>query len=352
MKYFHRQRARLAAVLIAATLTSMTACKRDTSSESALAASAPAASEQAMSIQRLDPALDQLIEPGTKIEKVAGGFQFTEGPMWHEGRLWFSDLVGNKMYAVSPDGKVEVLMDHSGGLNDVPAKSFKGSNAMATAKDGSVLMCQHGMRRIVRLDDHLRPAVFLDRWQGKRFNSPNDLVFAPDGALWITDPPFGLDKQATDAAKEISFSGVFRFANGKLTAVIKDLTNPNGIGFSPGGKTLYVSNSGPKMFVNRYPVRQDGTLGNPSVLISYPDVPNNEVPDGLKLDSAGNIWTTGPGGIRIITPEGKVLGQIKLPEVAANLAWAADGHSLYITATSSIYRLRVKVPGQVPLYTR
>jgi len=112
----------------------------------------------------------------------------------------------------------------------------------------------------------------------------------------------GLDKQAADPAKEIPFSGVFRFANGKLTAVIKDLANPNGIGFSPDGKTLYVSNSGPKMFVNRYPVRQDETLGNPSVLISYPDTPNNEVPDGLKLDSAGNIWTTGPGGIRVITP--------------------------------------------------
>jgi len=134
--------------------------------------------------------------------------------------------------------------------------------------------------------------------------------------------------------------------------VIKDLTNPNGIGFSPDGKTLYVSNSGPKMLVNRYPIRQDGTLGSPSVLISYPDRPDNEVPDGLKLDSAGNIWTTGPGGIRIITPGGKVLGQIKLPEVAANLAWAADGHTLYITATSNIYRVRVEVPGQVPLYSR
>jgi len=352
MKHFYRQRLHLAAVMVAATLTFMTACRRDRGSASADAASTPAASEHAIGIERLDPALDQVIEPDTKIEKVASGFKFTEGPMWRKGRLWFSDLVANKMYAVSPDGKVEALMEHSGGLTDVPVGSFKGSNAMVTAKDGSVLMCQHGMRRIVRLDDHLRSAVFLDRWQGKRFNSPNDLVFATDGALWVTDPPFGLDKQAADPAKEIPFRGVFRFANGNLTAVIKDLTNPNGIGFSPDGKTLYVSNSGPKMLVNRYPIRQDETLGSPSVLISYPDTPNNEVPDGLKLDSAGNIWTTGPGGIRIITPGGKVLGQIKLPEVAANLAWAADGHTLYITATSSIYRVRVKVPGQVPLYSR
>ena len=352
MRNFHWQGIPLAAVLIASTLTSMTACRRDRSSGSASAASTPAASEQAMTIQRLDPALDNIIEPGTRIEKVASGFQFTEGPMWRQGSLWFSDLVGNKMYAVLPDGKVELMINDSGGLKDIPPKSFKGSNAMVTAQDGSVLMCQHGLRRIVRLDEHLHPSVFLDRWQGKRFNSPNDLVFAPDGALWFTDPPFGLDKQAADPAKEISFNGVFRFANGKLTAVIEDLTNPNGIGFSPDGKTFYVSNSGPKMFVNRYPVAPDETLGSPSILISYPDAPNNEVPDGLKLDSAGNIWSTGPGGIRIITPAGRVLGQIRLPEVAANLAWAGDGHTLYITASSSVYRVKVKVQGSGPLYSR
>lgn len=352
MRNVHRQRLPLAAVLITATLTSINACRRDRSSGSASAGSGPAASEEATTIRRLDPALDNVIEPGTTIEKVASGFYFTEGPMWRQGRLWVSDLVGNKMYAVSPDSKVELLINDSGGLKDIPAKAFKGSNAMVTAQDGSVLMCQHGLRRIVRLDEHLRPSVFLDRWQGKRFNSPNDLVLAPDGALWFTDPPFGLDKQASDPSKEIPFSGVFRFANGKLTAVIEDLTNPNGIGFSPDGKTLYISNSGPKMFVNRYPVASDGTLGSPSVLIAYPDTPSNEVPDGLKLDSAGNIWTTGPGGIRIITPAGKVVGQIQLPEVAANLAWAGDGHTLYITATSSIYRLRTKVQGKMPLYTR
>ena len=315
------------------------------------AASAPAGSDQRMSVQRLDPALDAVIAPGTTIEKVASGFKFTEGPMWRQGRMWFSDLVGNKMYAVAPDGKVELLIDNAGGLKD-PPPGYKGSNAMATDKDGSVLICQHGLRRIARLDDHLRPTLFLDRWEGKRLNSPNDLVFAKDGALWFTDPPYGLDKQSQDPARETPFNGVYRYKDGKLTAVIKDLTNPNGIGFSPDGKTLYVANSGPKMFVNRYPVAADGTLGTPTVLISYPDSPNNEVPDGLKLDSAGNIWTSGPGGIRIITPQGKVLGQIKLPEVAANLAWAADGQTLYITGSTSNYRLRAKVRGQLPMYIR
>jgi gluconolactonase len=337
---------------VAAVLLLPTGCKQSDVPVASDTTPAAALMAQGPSIVRNDPALDNVIAPGTSVEKVASGFQFTEGPMWREGRLWFSDLVGNRMYAVSPDGKVELLIDHAGGLDNIAPKSYKGSNAMVADKDGSVLMCQHGLRRIVRLDKHLHQTVFLDKWQGKRLNSPNDLVFAPDSSLWITDPPFGLDKQDRDPAKETPFSGVYRYTDGKLNVVVKDLTNPNGIGFSPDGKALYVSNSGPKMFVNQYQVRADGSLGKPSTLISYPDQPNNEVPDGLKVDSAGNIWTTGPGGIRIITPQGKVLGQIKLPEVAANLAWADDGHTLYITATSSVYRLKVATPGEVPLYSR
>lgn len=320
------------------------------SAENALPSESGTASN--MRVDRLEAGLDNLIAPGTEIDRVATGFEFTEGPMWRRGRLWFSDLVGNKMYAVSPEGKVELLIDKAGGLQVVSPNTYKGSNAMVTDKDGTVLMCQHGVRRIARVDDELHQILFLDKWEGKRFNSPNDIVFAPDGALWFTDPPFGLDKGGDDPAKEIPFSGVYRYANGKLTVAIRDLTNPNGIGFSPDGKTLYVSNSGPKMFVNRYEVKANGTVGPSSVFISYPDQPDNEVPDGLKIDSTGNVWTTGPGGIRIISPQGKVLGQIKLPEVASNLAWADGGHTLYITGSSSIYKLNVSTPGEVPLYLK
>jgi len=302
-------------------------------------------------INRMDPALDTLLVPGSQIEKVAGGFGFTEGPMWREGRLWFSDVTGNKMYAITPDGKVTVLIEHAGGMESYPSGMSKGSNGMVTDKDGSVLMTQHGARRIARLDEQFKLNSFLDGFEGKRFNSPNDLVWAPDGSLWFTDPPYGLTGGDRDPAKELTFNGVYRYADGKLTAPIRDLARPNGIGFTSDGKTLYVSNSGPQMFVEKYDVAKDGTVSNGTRFIEYPGRAP-DVPDGLKLDSANNLWTSGPGGIRIISPAGKVLGQIKLPETAANLAWADGGMTLYITGSTSIYRLKVKTPGTMPRYVK
>lgn len=304
-------------------------------------------------IERMDSALDAVIAPGTEVERVATGFKFTEGPMWRQGRLWFSDLRADKVFAVTPDGKVEMLIEHAGGLQPFPPDSYLGSNAMATDKDGSVLLVQQGGRKIVRLDAQLRPTLFLDRYQGKKLNSPNDLVFAPDGSLWFTDPPFGLKGMNEDPAKEVPFNGVYRFANGRLQAVITDLTLPNGLALSPDGKTLYVANFGPQRFVKAYDVGAGGTVSNARMLIEYgPDEKRPGGPDGLKVDSAGNIWTTGPGGIRIIAPQGKVLGQLVLPEVAANVAFAEKGKVAYITATSSIYRVGVRTPGTLPLYQR
>lgn len=314
---------------------------------------AAAADGPATRVERLDPALDAIVAPGTAIERVATGFKFTEGPMWREGRLWFSDLRDNKVFAVSPDGKVELLIERAGGLDPFPVDSYLGSNAMATDRDGSVLLVQQGGRKIVRLDARLEPTTVLDRYQGKKLNSPNDLVFAPDGSLWFTDPPFGLRGMNEDPARELSFNGVFRYTDGKLQAAIKDLTLPNGLAFSPDGRTLYVSNFGPERFVNAYDVGADGVVSNARMLIRYDaDEKRPGGPDGLKVDSAGNIWTTGPGGIRIITPRGKVLGQLVLPEAAANLAFAEQGKVAYITATSSIYKIALRTPGAMPLYRR
>lgn len=306
-----------------------------------------------MRIVRLDPALDALIAPGTQIERVATGFRFTEGPMWRAGRLWFSDLADDKVLAVAPDGKVEVLIAHAGGLPDMKPGTYLGSNAMATDKEGSVLLVQQGGRKIVRLDRELRPTPFLSTYERKKLNSPNDLVFARDGSLWFTDPPFGLSGMDKDPAKELPFNGVYRYAGGKLSAVITDLTLPNGIGFSPDGKTLYVANYGPARFVRAYDVAPDGGVSNARMLIEYGAQETGKGgPDGLKVDSGGNIWTTGPGGLRIVTAQGKVLGQIVLPEVAANIGFAAAGRYAYITASTSIYRLEVKTPGMMPLYQK
>lgn len=320
-----------------------------------LASVAMSASDTASSphITRLDPGLDALVGSTAKIERVATGFKFTEGPMWRAGRLWFSDLRDDKVLAVTPDGKVEVLIAHAGGLDPFPVDSYLGSNAMVTDKDGSVLLVQQGGRRIVRLDDRFRPTPVIERYQGKKLNSPNDLVFANDGALWFTDPPFGLPGMDQDPQKELPFNGVYRYAKGELTAVIRDLTLPNGLAFSPDGRTLYVANYGPRRFVNAYDLSSDGAVVGTRTLIEYgPEEKGDGGPDGLKVDHAGNIWTTGPGGIRVVTPQGKVLGQIVLPEVAANLAFADHGRSLYITASLSIYRLHLTAPGTMPKYER
>jgi gluconolactonase len=306
-------------------------------------------------VVRLDPALDALILPGTPIEKVADGFVFTEGPMWREGRLWFSDEEGGKVDAVTPGGEVSTLVDYTQAPYARPDGEKTGPNAMATAKDGSVILLQQYGRAVVRLIEHdgkVQPVPFFQDYEGKRLNSPNDLVFAKDGSFYFTDPPYGLKGRDADPAKELPFDGVFHYKNGRLTPVIKDLTLPNGLALSPDGKVLYVNNSGPEMRVLSYDVLPDGTVKNERVLLAFTGAEGRGVPDGMKIDVRGDIWTTGPGGIRIVQPDGHVLGQLKLPQTAANLAWGEDGKTLYITAQGTIYRIRTNVMGELPEYRR
>ncbi|MEO8679127.1 MAG: SMP-30/gluconolactonase/LRE family protein [Vicinamibacterales bacterium] len=314
----------------------------------------------AAKVVRLSPALDAVLAPDVKIERIAKGFAFTEGPMWHQGALWFSDLRGNKMYRLSPDGKLRVMLEKAGGVDGFAAGGNGGSNAMVADKDGTVLMMQHSARRIVRLDDKLALTPFLTAYEGKRFNSPNDLVFAPDGALYFTDPPYGMFNPASpnadldkDPRRQIAFNGVYRDKDGTVTAVITDLPRPNGLAFSPDGKILYVANSENPSAVYRYDVKPDGTLGTRKLVADLTKETGDGVPDGLKVDSQGNLWTSGQGGFRIYSPKGELLGQIILPEVAANLAWGgAEGRTAYFTGSTSIYRMTLKIPGHLPLYYR
>jgi gluconolactonase len=304
------------------------------------------------SIVRLDPAIDALIPKDAIIEKVGGGFQFTEGPLWRpDGHLWFSDVTGNVVRSITPEGQVQVLIEKAGGETNAPAGSFIGPNAMIADKDGFVLLCQHTNRRIVRLDKDLKQTVFLDKFEGKKFNSPNDLVYKSDGSLYFTDPPYGLLKQDDDPAKELKFNGVFRYSRGKLQAVIRDLTRPNGIAFSPDEKVLYISNSDEKHKVwMRYDVKADGTVANGKIFADATADPEPGLPDGMKVDSLGNIYGAGPGGIWVFSPDGKHIGTIKPGEVTANCGWAEDGKTMYIMASTGVYRIKLAVAGEKPLY--
>ena len=306
-----------------------------------------------MSIDRIDPGLDAVLAKNVAIARVATGFDFTEGPMWYRDKLWFADCRADKLYTMSADGNVTLMMENAGGVFN-PDPNNQGSNAMEIARDGTIVLTQMGNGSIQGMDPvTLKLAPFITKYQGKRLNSPNDIIYAPDGSLWFTDPPFGLIGVDKSPDKELPWNAVFRYAKGYLTPAITDVPLPNGIGFSPDGKTLYISNYGPEMYVRAYDVGAEGTLSNQRDFIRYPGPQVREAPDGLKVDSAGNVWTTGPGGIRIIAPNGKVLGQIKLPEVASNIAFAAkDRRTVYVTASHSIYRLSSIIPGQKLLYFR
>jgi gluconolactonase len=301
---------------------------------------------------RMDPVFDSLVPAGAQIEKLAAGFIFTEGPLWRpQGVLWFSDVIGNVVRQWSPDGTViEILRPGGYDGNSLPAGGFNGPNGMTADRDGAVVLCQHGNRRIVRITRDGKVSTVVDRYQGKRLNSPNDLVFHADGSLFFTDPPYGLPRQDEDPTKELPFNGVYRFADGKPQLIIEDLHRPNGLAFSPDYKILYVANSErPKMWM-RYDVAADGTVRNGRVFADVDRSHEAGVPDGMKIDALGNMYAAGPGGVWIYSPAGTHLGTIKTPETPANCAWGDDRKSLYITAVTGLYRVKLAVPGAPAVY--
>ncbi len=303
-------------------------------------------------IVRLDPELDSLVPQSAAIEKLAGGFKFAEGPLWFpEGHLWFSDVVGNVVRQWSPAGVTEILRPGGYDGTDAPAGAFIGPNGMIADRDGAVLLCQHGNRRIVRIAKDRGIATLIDRYQGKKLNSPNDLVYKSDGSLYFTDPPYGLVGQDQDPKKELSFNGVYRLAKGKLQVVVRDLSRPNGIAFSPDEKYLYVANSDPKRKVwMRYEVQEDGGVANGKVFFDATSVTEDGLPDGMKVDAKGNLYCAGPAGIWVFSPAGKHLGTIKPGETPANCNWGDDGTTLYITAVTGLYRIKLPVHGPKTLY--
>lgn len=304
-------------------------------------------------IERLDPAFDALVPADAQIEKIATGFGFIEGPLWRpEGAVWFSDVRGNVVREWKTDGTVTEILRPGGYDGDtLPPDGYNGPNGMTFDNDGSVLLSQHGNRQIARIAKDGTVTTVIDRFEGKRINSPNDVVFHRDGALYFTDPPYGLPGQNDDPEKEVDFNGVYRYADGDLTAVVRDIVWPNGIAFSPDYQTMYVANSDPvERHWMAYDVNDDGSVSNGRVFLDVSAESAPGLADGLKVDELGNVWATGPGGIWVIDPSGKHIGTIQPEEGPANLAWGDDGKTIYITAGTSLYRLRTSVNGMLPLY--
>jgi gluconolactonase len=255
------------------------------------------------------------------------------------------------IYRWTPEGKVDVFRTKSGYAGvDIGEYTQPGSNGLTYDPAGRLTICQHGNRRIIRVEPRGNITVLADRYKGKRLNSPNDLACRSDGALYFTDPPFGLPGVFEDPRKELPFSGVFCVKDGEITLLTDQLSGPNGLAFSPDERYLYVGNWDPqKKVVMRYAVNADGTLGCGEVFYDMTSAPGEDAIDGVKVDLAGNIYVCGPGGIWILSSIGKHLGTIETPESPHNLAWGdEDGRTLYITALTSIYRMRLNIPGQRP----
>jgi gluconolactonase len=308
-------------------------------------------------IEKIDPELDNVIPPQTILEKVAGGFSFTEGPVWSpDGYLLFSDPNQNVIYRYTSNADVNVYRTKSG-YTGIDAGEYHqpGSNGLAFDNEGRLTICEHGNHRISRIEKNGVVTILADNYQGKRLNSPNDLVYRSDGALYFTDPPYGLPKAFDDKRKELAFSGVYCYIHGELKLVTTDFKGPNGIAFSPDEKYLYVSNWDATdihhtKIIKRYEVNADGTLKHGKEFYNMNSETSDLALDGIKVDSKGIVYASGPDAIYVISPASKLLGKIKTPEHTANMAWGDDGKSLYITASTGLYRIKLNSGGKLAAF--
>jgi gluconolactonase len=302
-------------------------------------------------IERLDPRFGQLVPAGARVERIAEGFDWSEGPVWDKkhGRLLFSDVPMNTVFQWQDGKGVSVFLKPSGYTGTIPRGGEPGSNGLLMDREGRLVLCQHGDRRVARLDSD-KFTTLADKSMGKRFNSPNDGVFKSNGDLYFTDPPYGLEGKNEDPAKELDFNGVYRIsaADGTVTLLTKEMTFPNGIALSPDEKTLYVANSDPaKAIWMAFPIKDDGTIGPGRVFADVTSsVPGKKgLPDGMKVDAAGNLFATGPGGVLVFAPDGTHLGTFATGEATANCGWGEEGSVLYITADMYIGRVRLTTKG-------
>lgn len=312
------------------------------------AAEAPAGESAA--VDRLDPRLDALLAADAAVEQVADGFQFIEGPVWvggaADGHLLFSDIPADTVYRWSEADGTSVFLNPVF-LPELETNGQGGSNGLTLDLEGRLVLCEHGNRRLARMEEDGTRTTLVDRYEGNRLNSPNDIVFHSSGAAFFTDPPYGL---ASPEAAELDWNGIYRLdPDGTLHLLADGQSRPNGIGLSPDERTLYVANSdGEARLWMAYPVNDDLSVGEGSVLLDLTDSEDTGVPDGFAVDSSGNLWASGPGGIVVISPEGDHLGTVRPAEQPANAAFGNDGRTLYMTARSGLYRVDTLVDGLMP----
>lgn len=310
----------------------------------------PAMAETIGRIERLDPRLDELVAADTQIEVLASGFTWSEGPVWvgdaKEGHLLFSDIPRNSIFRWSPSRGIELFMNPSGYTGVTYYGLEPGSNGLAVDREGRLVACEHGDRRVSVLSHGGGKMTLVDRYEGKRLNSPNDLCFDASGSLYFTDPPYGLPNRADDPRRELDFCGVFRLdPNGQLTLLTKQLARPNGIGLSPDESTLYVAQSDPEQPIwMAFPLMADRTVGEGRIIYDAKKHLNEfpGLPDGLAVAPNGTIFGSGPGGIYVLTPDGTLLGRLITGGRTSNCTIGADSHSLYITADDKLCRVAIR----------
>jgi gluconolactonase len=303
------------------------------------------------SVERLDPALDNYLDINAVPEVIAEGFDWSEGPVWIESEkmLLFSDVPTNTIYKWTEAGGLEKYLQPSGYTSDIPRGGEVGSNGLTLNNDGKLVLCQHGDRRIALFNsDFKNPqpnfTTLAGGYDGKRFNSPNDVIFDSQGNFYFTDPPYGLLKNMEDSSKELSYQGVYKVKpDGSITLLVDSLTRPNGIGLSPDDQTLYIGNSdGPT--AKWYSFKIVGDSLTDARIFYWTKYKEGEkgAPDGLRVHSSGAIFATGPGGIWIFDPSGKALGRILIPESTANCEFSADEKTLFTTSDNYLLRIKLK----------
>lgn len=303
-------------------------------------------------IEKLDDRLDAIIDYDASLDVLADGFEWTEGPLWipDEKRLLFSDIPNNTIHTWNEEEGLGVYLRPAGYNMDDPFGMELGTNGLLLDAEGRLVMCNHGLRAVTRLNDNFTHSILADKHEGRRLNSPNDGIYKSNGDLYFTDPSYGLEGVNNSVHKEIPYNGVYRLTStGEVSLLTTDLTNPNGLGFSPDESVLYVAQSDPQAPIWRaFDIQEDGSLANSRLFFdatSHLQAGAKGLPDGLAVDQEGNIFATGPGGVLIFDPDGTHLGTINTGEATANCAFGDDGSTLYITADMFLMRIRLKTVG-------